>query len=117
MQFLESYDAGSGQRYYLFGATASFADVVTYYKSVLKQRGELVFEEPATHQFDLGRFNEQTMAFPPSVTVKDFTTLGLHGYPNPKAGAEPARFQTVIQIVPIPAAPPPVRRDDGVIRD
>jgi hypothetical protein len=112
MQFIESYDAGAGQRYYLFGATASFVDVVAYYKSVLKQRGELVFEEPATHQFDIGRFNEQTMAFPPSVTVKDFTWGDRQGYPNPRAGAQPARYKTVIQIVPIPAAapPPPVRR-------
>jgi hypothetical protein len=112
MVYIESYNAGAGQRYYLFGATASFADVVAYYKSVLKQRGELVFEEPATYQFDLGRFNEETMAFPPSVTVKDFTALGMQGYPNPKPNAQPARFRTIIQIVPIPAATPPssVRR-------
>lgn len=111
MQFIESYDAGSGQRFYLFGAAAGFVDVVAYYRSVLKQRGELVFEEPPTHEFDIGRFNEATMAFPPSVTVKDFTWGGMAGYPNPRAGAEPARFNTVIQIVPIPAAPSaPVRR-------
>ncbi len=109
MQFIESYNAGTGQRYYLFGATASFADVVAYYRSVLKQRGELVFEVPATHQFDIGRFSEETMAFPPSVTVKDYTGPGLQGYPNPKAGAEPSRFPTIIQVVPIPAAAP-VRR-------
>jgi hypothetical protein len=102
-QFLASYDAGRGQRYYLFGTTASFDDVVSYYKSVLKQKGELVFEEPATHMFEVGRFKEDTMAFPPSVTVKDYTWGGMQGYPNPKPGAEPARFRTVIQIVPIPA--------------
>ena len=28
-QFLASYDAGRGQRYYIYGATAPFADVVT----------------------------------------------------------------------------------------
>ena len=111
MQFIESYNAGAGQRYYLFGTASSFAEVVAYYKSVLKQKGELVFEVPATHEFDVGRFNEETMAFPPSVTVKDYTGVGLQGYPNPKAGAEPARFKTVVQIVPIPAAAPaPVRR-------
>jgi hypothetical protein len=103
-QFLASYDAGRGQRYYLFGTTASFADVVAYYKGVLKQKGELVFEEPATHEFDIGRFREESMAFPPSVTVKDYTWGGLPGYANPKAGATPARFPTVIQIVPIPAS-------------
>jgi hypothetical protein len=106
MQFIESYNAGAGQRYFLFGTVSSFADVVAYYKSVLKQKGELVFEVPATHEFDIGRFNEETMAFPPSVTVKDYTGVGLQGYPNPKAGAEPARFKTVVQIVPIPPVAP-----------
>jgi hypothetical protein len=106
MQFIESYNAGAGQRYYLFGSASSFADVVAYYKSALKQKGELVFEVPATHEFDIGRFNEETMAFPPSVTVKDYTGPGLQGYPNPKSGAEPARFKTIIQIVPVLAVAP-----------
>ncbi len=109
-QFLASYDAGRGQRYYLFGTTASFADVVNYYKSVLKQKGELVFEEPATHEFEVGRFREDTMAFPPSVTVKDYTWGGMRGYMNPKPGAEPARFPTVVQVVPIPPAAAEPRR-------
>jgi hypothetical protein len=99
-QFLASYDAGRGQRYFLFGTTASFVDVVTYYRNVLKQRGELVFDAPATHQFDTGRFREETMAFPPSVTVKEFQSLVSQGYPNPRPNAQPARFPTVIQIVP-----------------
>ncbi len=110
MEFIESYDAGSGQRYYLFGATATFAEVVSYYRSVLKQRGELVFEEPPTHMFETGKFREETMAFPPSITVKDFTWGGMAGYPNPKPNAEPARFRTIVQIVPIPAAAPPAKR-------
>lgn len=110
MEFMESYDAGNGQRFFLFGTSASFADVVAYYKSALKQRGELVFEEPATHMFEIGRFREETMAFPPSVTVKDYTWGGMQGYPNPKPGAEPARFRTVVQIVPIPAAAPDIKR-------
>jgi len=99
-QFLASYDAGRGQRYYLFGTTASFLDVVTFYRNVLKQRGELIFDAPATHQFDIGRFREETMAFPPSVTVKEFQSQVSQGYPNPRPNAEPARFPTVIQIVP-----------------
>jgi hypothetical protein len=103
-QFIASYDAGRGQRFYLFGSTASFADVVAYYKSVLKQRGDLVFDEPATHVFEVGRFREETMAFPPSVTVKDYTWGGMQGYANPKPGADPARFPTVVQVVPIPPA-------------
>ena len=100
-QFIASYDAGRGQRYYLFGSTASFVDLVTYYRNALKQKGELVFDVPATHEFDVGRFHEETMAFPPGVTIKDFQSDVSQGYPNPKPGGQPARFPTVIQIVPV----------------
>ncbi len=102
-QFITSYDAGMGQRYYLYGTNAPFAEIVQYYRNTLKQRGELVYEQPAVHQFDLGRFREATMAFPPSVTVKDYTFGGTGGYLNPKRGASPARFPTIIQIVPVVA--------------
>jgi hypothetical protein len=101
-QFIASFDAGRGQRYYLYGTSASFAEIVQYYRSLLRQRGELVFEEPPVHQFDLGRFREETMAFPPSVTVKDYTWGGSAGYLNPKRGAQPQRFPTIIQVVPNP---------------
>jgi hypothetical protein len=48
------------------------------------------------------------MAFPPGVTVKDWTSSGRYpGYVNPKPGAQPARFPTVIQIVPLPPEPAP----------
>jgi len=100
-QFLKSYDAGRGQRFYLYGTTASFVDLVSYYRERLKQRGELVFETPATHEFLVGRFREDTMAFPPGVTIKDFQSEVSQGYPNPKTGAQPARFPTVIQIVAV----------------
>ena len=99
-EFLSSYDAGRGQRYYLFGSNASFVEIVNYYKNVLKQKGELIYEEPAVHEFDIGRFKEETMAFPPSVTVKDYTWGGSAGYLNPKRGQQPARFKTIIQVVP-----------------
>jgi hypothetical protein len=101
--YLTSYDAGRGQRYYLFGTNATFADIVAYYRTTLKQRGELVFEFPPVHMFDVGRFREETMAFPPGVTVKDYTWGGSQGFLNPKRGAEPARFKTIIQIVPASA--------------
>mgnify|MGYP001197272256 CR=1 FL=1 len=100
-QFLQSFDAGRGQRYYIFGSTASFLDLVAWYRNMLKQRGELVFDAPATHEFDVGRFREETMAFPPGVTVKEYKSEISAGYPNPKAGAEPAWFPTLIQIVPV----------------
>jgi hypothetical protein len=99
-QFLTSYDAGRGQRFYLFGSTLPFAEMVNYYRTTLKTRGDLLFETPPTHQFEIGRFREETMAFPPSVTVKDYTWGGSAGFPNPKRGAQPARFPTVVQIVP-----------------
>ena len=106
-QFVASYDAGRGQRFYIFAAAASFTDVVTFYRTALKTRGEVLFETPLTHQFDTGRFRDETMAFPPTVTIKDYTFGGSAGYPNPIPGAEPARFPTVIQIVPAPPGTPP----------
>jgi hypothetical protein len=105
-QFLASFDAGRTQRYYLFGTAASFADIVKYYRTVLKEGGDQVFEEPPTHMFEVGRFRQETMAFPPGVTVKDWTWGGSAGYPNPRSGAQPARFPTVIMIVPSPPEPP-----------
>lgn len=101
-EFIASYDATRGQRYYLFGTNAGFVEIVNYYKTVLKQKGELVFEEPAVHEFDLGKYKEETMAFPPSVTVKDYTWGGSAGFLNPKRGSQPTRFKTIIQIVPVP---------------
>ena len=99
-QFIASYDAGRAQRYYLFGASVPFADLVAYYRTVLKERGDQVFTQPPTHMFEVGRFREETMAFPPGVTVKDWTWGGSAGYPNPRPGAKPERFATIIMIVP-----------------
>ena len=101
-QFLRSYDAGRGQRYYLFGTQTLLDEVVAYYRTALKQRGDVVFERPATYMFEVGRFRPETMAFPPGVTVKDFTWAGAAGFPNPVPNAQPQRFPTVIQIVPAP---------------
>ncbi len=100
--YLTSYDAGRGQRFYLFGTQAPYAGMVTYYKAVLKQKGNELFEAPPTHQFETARFRDESMAFPPSVTIKDFTYGGSAGFPNPTKGATPERFATIIQIVPLP---------------
>jgi hypothetical protein len=100
-QYITSYDAGRGQRYYLYGTTASFAEIVQYYRTLLRQRGELVFEQPQIHQFDIGRFREESMAFPPSVTVKDYAADGKGGYLVARPGG-PQRYPTIIQIVPNP---------------
>jgi hypothetical protein len=100
-QYIASYDAGRGQRYYLFGSATPFADVVAYYRTMLKQRGTLLFDVPGTHQFEVGRFREETMAFPPGVTVKDYVSEVSAGYPNPKPATQPAHFSTIVQIVPV----------------
>jgi hypothetical protein len=101
-QFITSYDAGRGQRFYLFGTNAEYAQIVAYYRNIMRTRGDEVFREPGVHMFDLARFRAETMAFPPSVTVKDYTWGGSLGYLNPTPGAEPARYRTIIQIVPLP---------------
>jgi hypothetical protein len=108
--YITSYDAGRGQRYYLFGTTAPYTELVTYYRTQLKDKGDEVFEEPPTHMFSIGRFREETMAFPAGVTIKDFTWGGSQGYPNPVAGAVPVRFPTIIMIVPAPQAVAPAGR-------
>lgn len=104
-EFLTSYDAGRGQRYYLFGTNATFTEIVAYYRSILKDRGELVYEEPPVHMFDIGRFREETMAFPPGITVKDYTWGGSPGYLNPM-GPQGQRYKTIIQVVPAPVGSP-----------
>ena len=104
-QFLTSYDAGRGQRYYLFGTNSAFEEMVRYYAVVLDERGDRVFDAPGTHIFEMGRFREEEMAFPPGVTIKDYTWNGSDGYLYPVDGT-PARFKTVIQIVPVPAGQP-----------
>ena len=100
--FLTSYDAGRGQRYYLYGATGSFVELVAYYRTLLKNKGTQIFDQPLTHIFEVARYNESTMAFPPSVTIKDYASGGATGYLNPRPGAQPERFPTIIQIVPAP---------------
>lgn len=100
--YLTSYDAGRGQRFYIYGVTVPYADMVNFYRTMLKTKGDELFEAPPTHFFETGRFRDESMAFAPSVTIKDFTYGGSAGYPNPKKGATPERFPTVVQIVPAP---------------
>jgi hypothetical protein len=109
-QFLSSYDAGRGQRYYIFGTAAAYPEVVAYYRAQLREKGDQVFDQPPTYMFSIGKFREETMAFPPGVTVKDWTWGGSQGYVNPKRGAEPARFPTIVMIVPPPPIAAPAAR-------
>ena len=68
----------------------------------MKNGGRTIFEAPAMQQWDLGKFQEQTMSYPPSIVVKDYSWNGSEGYLFVD-GAKEKRFKTVIQIVP--AAP------------
>ena len=97
--FIASFDAGFGQRYYLFGTNAPYRDIVNYYKVVLKKGGNELFDEPPVYLFEMGRYREETMAFPPGVTVKDYTWGGSEGYLAVK-GSVGTRYRTIIQIVP-----------------
>ncbi len=103
-EYLTSYDAGRGQRYFLFGTNVDFTEMVAYYSLLLDKRGNRVFDAPATHVFEIGRFREKTMAFPPGVTIKDYAWNGSEGYLNPTHGTA-KRFRTIIQIVPAPPEP------------
>jgi hypothetical protein len=104
--YLDSYDAGHGQRYYLFGTNAAFADIVAYYRNTLHDSGHELFKAPAMQQFDLGKFRDDTMAYPPSVVVKDYT-WALDGQRSDGYlavnGTTEKRYKTVIQIVPATA--------------
>jgi hypothetical protein len=97
--FLEAFDAGKGQRCYLYGTRAPFLDTLAYYKQLLKDSGRELFKSPPMQQFDLGRFQEQTMAYPPSVVVKDYASGGSAGYLH-VVGTKERRYQTIVQIVP-----------------
>ena len=101
-EFLTSFDAGQGQRYYLYGTQAPFEQVVAHYRTTLRNGGRELYRTPAIRQFDLGRFDDDEMAYPPSVVVKDYAGEPRGGYLFAQGGAE-QRYRTVIQIVP-PAA-------------
>jgi hypothetical protein len=101
-EFLGSFDAGRGQRLYLFGTNALFVDIVGYYKTIMRTGGREIFKAPATQEFDFPgvKFQEETMAFVPSVVVKDYTWGGSDGYLFID-GTKQKRFKTIIQIVPV----------------
>ena len=101
-KFLGSYDAGREQKLYLFGTDASFGQMVGYYHQRLDERGDRVFDTPATHQFDTERFNDDRMNYRPSVTIKDYSSNGSLGYLHPSPSGNATRFVTLIQIVTAP---------------
>src|SRR5690606_19448435 len=56
--YLETIDAGAGQSYHLYGTDAPFSDIVAYYRTVLRDGGREIYRTPGTHQFELGRFDD-----------------------------------------------------------
>lgn len=98
-EYLEAVDAGAGQTYYLYGTDTPFDEVVAYYRTILRDRGREIYRTPGTHQFDLGRFDDNRMVYPPSVVVKDYAGGDAPGYLF-VSGVEEKRFATIIQVVP-----------------
>ena len=92
-------DVASGTT--LFGTPASFVDLVAYYRTMLKQRGDLVCVVPATHQFDVGRLTMTRWRF----LRRDDQGLSVgpvQRLSQPKAGRPAGSFPTIIQIVAVP---------------
>jgi len=104
-QYLESYDAGMGQSFCLYGSAQTFTEVVLYYRTVLKDRGELVFDVPATHMFEVGRFKESEVAFPPGVTGEGLHLGRLARLHEPETRRDAGVLPTVIQNRPAAARP------------
>jgi hypothetical protein len=98
-EFLDAFDAGTGQRYYLYGTNQPYADIVAYYRTTLKTGGHEIYKAPGMYQFDLGKYQEDTMAYPPSVVIRDYVSENSPGYLF-VTGTSEKRFRTVIQIVP-----------------
>ena len=98
-EYLDSFDAGQGQTYHLYGTTQPYESIVAYYRTVLDTGGREIYSAPAMRQFDLGRYDEDRMAYPPSVVVKDYAWNGSSGYLH-VAGTTEVRYRTIIQVVP-----------------
>jgi hypothetical protein len=99
-ELLDTFDAGHGQQYIIYGTDLPYVTIVDYYKKLLRTGGSEIFRTPAMHRFDLGRFDEETMAYPPSIVIKDYTWNGATGYLH-VAGSTEKRYRTIIQVVPV----------------
>ena len=108
-EFLISYDATRGQRYYLFGTNAGFVEIVTL-QDPCEQKGELVYESPACSSSNR-RFGRRRW-LSASVTVR-ITVGDSAGFLN-QARPAPARFKTIIQCTPpIASSAPPYMQLSG----
>jgi hypothetical protein len=99
-EFLDSFDAGRGQRLLIYGVNMPYADIITYYRAQLRSAANReLMREPPMYQFDLGRFDEKTMNYPPTLVIKDHTWNGSEGYLQVNGTTE-KRYKTIIQIIP-----------------
>ena len=64
-------DIGRGQRYYLFGTNAAYAEIVGYYKNIMKNGGRTIFEAPAMQQWDLGKSFDTFCPMGPWIATAD----------------------------------------------
>jgi hypothetical protein len=104
-ELLSAFDTGRGQQVFLLGIDMPYSDVVAFYKTQFRASGSEVFRAPAMHQFDLGPFRSDTMAYRPGVVVKDYAgTDASTGYLH-VTGVTEKRYRTVIQIVPATKTP------------
>lgn len=99
-ELLSSFDTGRGQAVFTFGTDLPYSDIVAYYKTQLRSSGTEIFRAPLMQQFDLGPFRAETMAYRPSVVVKDYSAPDSTGYLH-VSGTTEKRYRTVIQIVPL----------------
>ena len=64
------------------------------YRNVLKQKGEPVYDFPATHEFDVGKYHEETMAFPAGrFDNQELPVGGVGGLSQPETGRPAAAVQ------------------------
>lgn len=99
-EYIGTFGAGAGQEFLLYGSNLPYAEMVAFYRTALKTGGNEVFRAPMppTHQFTIGRYNEERMVYPPSVVIKDYTWNNSPGYLF-VSGTTEKRFKTIIQIV------------------
>ena len=79
-EYLDTFDAGAASSTSLRHERAVRRDRVVLQDDAQDRRARSCSARQPTHQFDLGRFQEERMAFPPSVVVKDYTWNNSPGY-------------------------------------
>ena len=99
--YLDVVELGKGQRAFLFGTNAPFADVVAFYKRE-RGGGRELFRTPPMQQFDFDvKFRDETMMVQPAVVVKDYAWNMGGGYVS-LDGTQERHYKTIVQIVPAP---------------